>query len=144
LYIRKLIKLYHSNKNFFYLNKIYKNVFNNNVNLNNNINNILDFDNNFDKKFNNYHLIMIYKKIIINYISYNYKNFEESINFLKIILQKKLNLYKTALDSIQKNKSSEGGDECLKYNQENLNVNNNLLFNINNLNYVLHIKYKSF
>ena len=145
LYIQKLNELYHTNQNIFYLNKIYKNVFDDDVILNNDINNIIDFNNNYDKKFNNYHLIMIYKKVIINYISYNYKNIEESINFLKIILQKKINLYKPALDTTQKNKSSEGGDESLKDNQDNLNINNNkLLFNINNLNYILHINLQKF
>ena len=87
---------------------------------------------------------MIYKKIIINYISYNYKNIDESINFLKIILQKKINLYKNNTNISQKDKSSEGGDESLKDNQENLNISHNLLFNINNLKYILHINLQKF
>ena len=143
-YIYKLNELYHTNKNFFYMNKIFKNVFNNNVTLNNDITNILDFNYNYDKKFNNYHLIMVYKKIIIYYISKNYMNIEESINFLKIILQKKINLYKYALEPVQKNTSSEGGDSSLKDNQDNLNINTKLLFNINNLNYIMHINLQKF
>ena len=146
LYIKKINELYHSNKNIFYLNKIYKNFFDMNENINNDINSILDINNNFDKKFNNYHLIMIYKKIIIYYISYNYKNIDESINFLKIILQKKMNLYKSGLTGVQKDKSgSEGGDESLKDSQDNLGINQNkLLFNINNLNFILHINLQKF
>ena len=144
LYIQKINELYHSNKNIFYINKIYKNFFNN-IGLNNDINDILNFNNNFDKKFNNYHLIMIYKKIIINYIEYNYKNIDESINFLKIILQKKINLYRNITTNAQKDKSSEGGDESLKENQDNLGTSNTkLLFNINNLKYILHINLQKF
>ena len=144
LYVKRMNELYHTNKNFFYLNRIYKTYFNNNDNLTNDINIILDFNNIFDKMFNNYHLIMIYKKIIINYVSKNYKNIEESINFLKIILQKKINLYRNAASSTQKDKSSEGGDESLKENQDMNISNTKLLFNIDNLNYILHINLQKF
>ena len=144
-YVQKVNELYHTNKNFFYINKIYKAFYDNDVNLNNNMNNILEFNNIFDKMFNNYHLIMIYKKIIKDYIFKNFNNIDESINFLKIILQKKINLYKNTIGSSQKDKSSEGGDESLKDNQENLNISNTkLLFNINNLNFILHINLQKF
>ena len=145
IYIQKVNGLYHSNNNIFFINKIYKNYFNNDDSLSNNINNILNFNNNFDKKFKNYHLIVIYKKIIISYIENNYKNIDESINFLKIILQKKMNLYKNSISNAQKDKSSEAGDESLKENQDNLSGNNaKLLFNINNLKYILHINLQKF
>ena len=143
-YIRKVNELYHTNKNFFYINKIYKTFYDNDE-INNDINHILDFNNIFDKMFNNYHLIMIYKAIIKNYIFKNYTNIDESINFLKIILQKKINLYKNDSGATQKDKSSEGGDESLKDNQDNLSANNmKLLFDINNLNYILHINLQKF
>ena len=145
LYIKNVNDLYHSNKNYFFINQIYKTYFNNDEKLSNDMKEILNFNNIFDKMFNNYHLIMIYKKIIINYIFKNYSNIEESINFLKMILQKKNNLYRNSADSAQKDKSSEGGDESLKDNQDNLNINDNkLLFNINNLNYILHINLQKF
>ena len=145
LYVQNVNNLYHSSKNIFYINKIYKNFFDKNTYLNNDINSILNYNNNFDKKFSNYHLIMIYKKIIINYITNNYRNIDESINFLKLILQKKINLYKNSTGNAQKEKSSEGGDESLKENQDNLNIGHNkLLFNIYNLNYILHINLQKF
>ena len=149
IFVKKINELYHSNKNIFYLNKIYKNFFDNNHHEdynNNDLNSTLDINNNFDKKFNNYHLIMMYKRIIINYISYNYKNIDESINFLKIILQKKINLYKNGIGGVKRGgATAEGGDESLKDNQENLGINQSkILFNINNLNFILHINLQKF
>ena len=37
--------------------------------------------------FSNYRLIIMYKKIIANYIKRNHKNIDDSINFLKIITE---------------------------------------------------------
>ena len=149
IFIKRINELYHSNKNIFYLNKIYKNFFDNiyhSESINNDINTIIDINNNFDKKFSNYHLIMIYKRIIINYISYNYKNIEESIDFLKIILQKKINLYKSDMGGVKRGgATTQGGEESLKDNQENLGINQNkLLFNTNNLNFILHKNLQKF
>ena len=144
VYVHRLNELYNENKDYFYINKIYKSTINIKSNLNNDLSNILDF-NVFDKMFNNYKLITIYKKIIINYISKAYKNIDDSINLLKIILQKKINLYKNIPELNQKDKSSEGGDESLKENQDNFNINNSkILFNLNNFKYLFHIKLQKF
>ena len=143
LYIHQINDLYHNNKNYYYINKIFK-FSNNNSDFTNDINLIIDF-NIFDKMFSNYRLINYYKKIITNYISQNYKNIDDSINFLKIILQKKMNLYKSSTDNIQKEKSSEAGDEGLKENQDNLHLNNaKLLFEFNNLKYIFYINLQKF
>ena len=146
LYIHNLNDLYHNNNNYYYINKIYK-ITNNNINnsiLSNDINNIINF-NISDKMFSNYRLIIMYKKIIINYISMNYKNIDDSINFLKIILQKKINLYKTNIETTQKENNGEAGDESLKDNQDNLHINNaKILFDLNNLKFIFSINVQKF
>ena len=146
LYIHNLNDLYHNNNNYYYINKIYK-ITNNNINnsiLSNDINNIINF-NISDKMFSNYRLIIMYKKIIINYISMNYKNIDDSINFLKIILQKKINLYKTNIETTQKENNGEAGDESLKDNQDNLHINNSkILFDLNNLKFIFSINVQKF
>ena len=146
LYIHNLNDLYHKNNNYYYINKIYK-ITNNNINnsiLSNDINNIINF-NISDKMFSNYRLIIMYKKIIINYISMNYKNIDDSINFLKIILQKKINLYKTNIETTQKENNGEAGDESLKDNQDNLHINNaKILFDLNNLKFIFSINVQKF
>ena len=146
LYIHNLNDLYHNNNNYYYINNIYK-ITNNNINnsiLSNDINNIINF-NISDKMFSNYRLIIMYKKIIINYISMNYKNIDDSINFLKIILQKKINLYKTNIETTQKENNGEAGDESLKDNQDNLHINNaKILFDLNNLKFIFSINVQKF
>ena len=144
LYIHQLNDLYHNNKNYYYISKIYKMYNYKNTEITNDINQISDFDI-FTKMFNNYKLIIIYKKIITNYISKNYKNIDESINFLKIVLQKKMNLYKGTTEYTQKEKNSEAGDEGLKDNQDNLHINNTkVLFELNNLKNIFCINSQKF
>ena len=75
----------------------------------------------------------------------NYKNIDDSINFLKIILQKKINLYKTNIETTQKENNGEAGDESLKDNQDNLHINNaKILFDLNNLKFIFSINVQKF
>ena len=145
LYLHYLNNLYHNNKNYYYINKIFKIYYQNtNAILSNDINHMVNFKL-FDKMFNNYRLIIMYKKIISTYLKKNYKNIDDSINFLKIILQKKMNLYKNIEENIQKDKSAEAGDESLKDNQDNLHINNTkIIFDLNNLQYIFSINLQKF
>ena len=145
LYLHYLNNLYHNNKNYYYINKIFKLYYpNTNSILSNDINHILDF-NIFDKMFSNYRLIIMYKKIIANYIKRNHKNIDDSINFLKIILQKKMNLYKNLEENTQKGNSAEAGDESLKDNQDNLHINNSkIILDLNNFKYIFSINLQKF
>ena len=145
LYIHYLNDLHHNNKNYYYINKIYKLCNNNNDDkITNDINNIIDF-NIFDKMFSNYRLINSYKKIINNFIKKNYSNIDNSINFLKIILQKKMNLYKNITENTQIDKSTEAGDESLKDNQDNLHLTNSkILFELNNFKYIFSMNLEKF
>ena len=145
LYLHYLNNLYHNNKNYYYINKIFKIYYpNSDAVISNDINHMVDF-NLFDKMFYNYRLIIMCKKILSNYLKKNYKNIEDSMNFLKIILQKKMNLYKNIEENTQKDKSAEAGDESLKDNQDNLHLNNSkLIFDLNNLKYIFSINIQKF
>ena len=127
----------------YIINKIFK--LNNNTTeiISNDINKITDFQV-CDKMFSNYRLIIMYKKIIINYISKNYKCIDDSINFLKIILQKKMDLYKRINENSSKEKSSEAGEEVLKDNQDLNSDNSKNLFDLNNLKYIFNINVQKF
>ena len=142
-YIHKLNDLYHNNENYFYINKIFK--LNNNTTeiISNDINKITDFQV-CDKMFSNYRLIIMYKKIISKYISKNYKCIDDSINFLKIILQKKMDLYKRINENSSKEKSCEAGEEVLKDNQDLNSDNSKNLFDLNNLKYIFNINVQKF
>ena len=86
----------------------------------------------------------MYKKIISKYISKNYKCIDDSINFLKIILQKKMDLYKRINENSSKEKSSEAGEEVLKDNQDLNSDNSKNLFDLNNLKYIFNINVQKF
>ena len=141
-YIHQINDLYHNNKYYYYINKLYK--YYNNNEITNDKYFTIDF-NNFDKMFSNYKLIIVYKTLIINYISKNYKNIDDSINFLKIILQKKITLYRDTLENPQKEKNLDAGDEGLKDNQDNLHIDNSkILFDFKNLKYIFYINLQKF
>ena len=127
----------------YIINKIFK--LNNNTTeiISNDINKITDFQV-CDKMFSNYRLIIMYKKIISKYISKNYKCIDDSINFLKIILQKKMDLYKRINENSSKEKSSEAGEEVLKDNQDLNSDNSKNLFDLNNLKYIFNINVQKF